>query len=97
MTDGRPTLSTQVKLNIIKIERLVWWLKTVGLSITNNHKNQILMYESLDNINECGLCILERESILEQNGQGSLALLSHWLLLKVLEVKFLKILKVVGA
>jgi hypothetical protein len=30
-------------------------------------------------------------SILEQNGQGSLALLSRWLLLKVLEVKFLKI------
>jgi hypothetical protein len=36
------------------------------------------------------MCILERESILEQNGEGSLALLSHWLLLKVLEVKFLK-------
>jgi hypothetical protein len=36
-------------------------------------------------------------SILEQNGQGSLALLSHWLLLKVLEVKFLKIPKVIGA
>jgi hypothetical protein len=33
---------------------------------------------------------------LEQNGQGSLALLSHWLLLKVLEVEFLKILKAVG-
>jgi hypothetical protein len=43
------------------------------------------------------MCILERESILEQNGQGSLALLSCWLLLKVLEVKFLKIPKVVGA
>jgi hypothetical protein len=41
--------------------------------------------------------ILERESILEQNGQWSLALLSHWMLLKVLEVKFLKIPKVVGA
>jgi hypothetical protein len=38
-----------------------------------------------------------RESILKQNGQGSLALLFHWLLLKVLEVKLLKILKVVGA
>jgi hypothetical protein len=43
------------------------------------------------------MCILERESILEQNGQGSLALLARWLLLKVLEVKFLKIPKVVGA
>jgi hypothetical protein len=43
------------------------------------------------------MCILERYSILEQNGQGSLALLSHWLLLKVLEVMFLKVLKVVGA
>jgi hypothetical protein len=43
------------------------------------------------------MCILERESILEQNDQGSLALLSSWLLLKVLEVKFLKIAKVVGA
>jgi hypothetical protein len=42
------------------------------------------------------MCTLERESILEQNGQGSLALLCHWLLLKVLEVEFLKILKVVG-
>jgi hypothetical protein len=37
------------------------------------------------------MCILERDSILERNGQGSLALLSRWLLLKVLEVKFLKI------
>jgi hypothetical protein len=37
------------------------------------------------------MCILERESILEQNGQGSLVLLSHWMLLKVLEVKFLRI------
>jgi hypothetical protein len=41
--------------------------------------------------------ILERDSILEQNGQRLLALLSHWLLLKVLEVNFLKIPKVVGA
>jgi hypothetical protein len=38
----------------------------------------------------------ERKHI-EQNGQGSLALLSCWLLLKVLKVKFLKIPKVVGA
>jgi hypothetical protein len=43
------------------------------------------------------MCILERYNILEENGQGSLALLSRWLLLKILEVKFLKIPKVVGA
>jgi hypothetical protein len=43
------------------------------------------------------MCILERESILEQNCQGLLTLLSQWLLLKVLEVKVLKIPKVVGA
>jgi hypothetical protein len=41
--------------------------------------------------------VYTRESILEQNGEGSLALLSRWLLLKVLEVMFLKIPKVVGA
>jgi hypothetical protein len=41
--------STQVKLNIIKIERLIWWLKTAGLSITTNHKNPILNYECLVN------------------------------------------------
>jgi hypothetical protein len=35
--------------------------------------------------------------MLEQNGQGSLALLSHWLLLKVLEVELLKILEVIDA
>jgi hypothetical protein len=43
------------------------------------------------------MCILGRDSILEQNGQGSLALLCRWLLLIVLEVKFLKIPKVVVA
>jgi hypothetical protein len=43
------------------------------------------------------MCILERDIILEQNGRGSLALVSCWLLLKVLEVKFLKVPKVVGA
>jgi hypothetical protein len=43
------------------------------------------------------MCILEIDSILKQNGQGLLALLSRWLLLNVLEVKFLKIIKVVGA
>jgi hypothetical protein len=34
---------------------------------------------------------------LEQNGQGSLALLSRWLLLKVLEVELLMILEVISA
>jgi hypothetical protein len=48
-------------------------------------------------LKHAGQCVYKRESILEQNGQGSLALLSHWLLLKVMEVKFLKIPKVVGA
>jgi hypothetical protein len=43
------------------------------------------------------MCILERDSILEQNGQGSLAMPSRWLLLKVLEVKLLKIPKVIDA
>jgi hypothetical protein len=43
-----------------------------------------------------GQCVYLRDSILEQNGQGSLALLSRWLLLKDLEVKFLKIPKVFG-
>jgi hypothetical protein len=48
-TDGRPTLSTQGKLNIIKIERLVQRLKIAGLSNTTNHKNPILKYEGLGN------------------------------------------------
>jgi hypothetical protein len=39
------------------------------------------------------MCILEREIMLEM----VTSLLSRWLLLKVLEVKFLKIPKVVGA
>jgi hypothetical protein len=49
MEDQHPQHSTQVKLNFIKMERLVRWLKTVGLSITTNHKNPILKYESLGN------------------------------------------------
>jgi hypothetical protein len=50
------------------------------------------------NIRACRpMCILERETVLELNGQRSLDLLSHWLLLKVLEVKFLKVPNVVGA
>jgi hypothetical protein len=48
-TDGRPTLSTQDKLNIIEMERLVWQLKTAGLSIATNHKHSILKYEGLGN------------------------------------------------
>jgi hypothetical protein len=48
-TDERPTHSTQVKLNIIKMERLVRWFKTTGLSNTTNHKNPILKYDSLGN------------------------------------------------
>jgi hypothetical protein len=31
------------------MERIVRWLKTVGLSITTNHKNPILKYKSLGN------------------------------------------------
>jgi tRNA splicing ligase len=41
--------STQVKLNIIKMERLVWQLKTAGLSITTNHKNPIQKHKCLGN------------------------------------------------
>jgi hypothetical protein len=75
-----------------KDEKTCTTLKTAWLSISN--QNTRLRYS----IKACmTMCILERDSILEQNGQGSLALLSHWLLLKVLEVMFLKIPKVVGA
>jgi hypothetical protein len=49
MEDQHSQHSTQVKLNIIKMERLVQWLKTVGLSITTNHKNPILKYKGLGN------------------------------------------------
>jgi hypothetical protein len=42
------------------------------------------------------ICIVEKESTKVQCGQGSLALLSRWFLLKVLEVELLKILKVFG-
>jgi hypothetical protein len=31
------------------MERLIQWLKTVGLSNTGNHKNPILKYEGLGN------------------------------------------------
>jgi hypothetical protein len=45
------TLNSQHKSNsiITKMERLVWQLKTVGLSITTNHKNPILKNEGLGN------------------------------------------------
>jgi hypothetical protein len=41
--------SIQAKLNIIKMERFVRWLKTVGLSNTTSHKNPILKYDGLGN------------------------------------------------
>jgi hypothetical protein len=41
--------------------------------------------------------ILERESTWSQYGQGSLALHSRVLLLKVLNVKLLEVLEVIGA
>jgi DNA gyrase inhibitor GyrI len=41
--------STQAKLNITNMERLVWWLKTTGLSNTTNHKNPMLKYKCLGN------------------------------------------------
>jgi hypothetical protein len=49
MEDQHFQHSTQVKLNIIKMERLVRRLKNAELSITTNHKNSILKYEGLDN------------------------------------------------
>jgi hypothetical protein len=49
MEDQHSQYSTQVKLNIIKMERPVRRLKTAGLSNTTNHKNLILMYEVLVN------------------------------------------------
>jgi hypothetical protein len=49
MEDQQSQYSTQAKLNIIKMKKLVWRLKTAGLSITTNHKNPILKYEGLGN------------------------------------------------
>jgi hypothetical protein len=49
MEDQHSQYSTQVKLNIIKMERLVRRLKTTGLSNTTNHKNPILKHEGLGN------------------------------------------------
>jgi hypothetical protein len=49
MEDQHSQHSTQAKLNIIKMERLLRWLKAAGLSNITNHKNPILKYEGLDN------------------------------------------------
>jgi hypothetical protein len=49
MQDQQSQHSTQAKLNIIKMERLVRRHKNVGLSNTTNHKNPILKYEGLGN------------------------------------------------
>jgi hypothetical protein len=49
MEDQYSQHSTQVKLNIIKMKRLVRRLKTTGLSNTTNHKNTIIKYERLGN------------------------------------------------
>jgi hypothetical protein len=57
MEDQHSQHLTQVKLNIIKMERLIWQLKTAGLSITTNHKNLILKYESLDNQLKHAACV----------------------------------------
>jgi hypothetical protein len=49
MEDQHSQHSTQVKLNIIKMERLVRRLKSAWLNITTNHKRPILKYEGLGN------------------------------------------------
>jgi histone acetyltransferase (RNA polymerase elongator complex component) len=49
MKDKHSPHSTQLKLNIIKMKRLVQQLKTTGLSITTKHKNSILKHEGLGN------------------------------------------------
>jgi hypothetical protein len=61
MEDQHLQNSTQVKLNIIKMERLVRRLKTAGLSITTNHKNSILNYEGLGNQLMHAACVYLRE------------------------------------
>jgi hypothetical protein len=61
MEDQHSQHSTQVKLNIIKMERLVRQLKTAGLSITTNHKNPILKYENLGNQLMHAACAYLRE------------------------------------
>jgi hypothetical protein len=49
--------STQAELNIIKMDRLVWRHKTVGLSNTTNHKDPILKYECLGNQLKHAACV----------------------------------------
>jgi hypothetical protein len=49
MEDQHSQHSTQAKLNIIKMERLVRQLKTAGLRYITNHKNTILRYEGVGN------------------------------------------------
>jgi hypothetical protein len=49
MEDQQSQHSTQVNLNIIKMEKLIRRLKTAWLSGATNHKNSILKYESLGN------------------------------------------------
>jgi hypothetical protein len=49
MEDQHSQHSTQVKPNIITMERLVQQLNIMGLSITMNHKNPIIKFESLGN------------------------------------------------
>jgi hypothetical protein len=49
MEDQHSQHSTQAKLNIIKMERLVLRLKTAGLTNTTYHKNPHLKYEGLGN------------------------------------------------
>jgi hypothetical protein len=49
MEDQYSQHSTQAKLNIIKMERLVQRLKIGGLSNTTNPENPILKYEGLGN------------------------------------------------
>jgi hypothetical protein len=49
MEDQHSQHTTQAKLNIMKMERLIRRLKTAGLHNTTNHKNPIPKYEGLGN------------------------------------------------
>jgi hypothetical protein len=94
MTDGRPTLSTinTSQTQHHKDEKTCTTLMTTRLSITTNHKNPILKYEGLGNQLMHEACVY-----LGEKAYWNKMVKGHWLLLKVLEVKFLKSLKVVGA
>jgi hypothetical protein len=72
-------------------------LKTAWLSLTNQVWTHITKVWGLgNNINAWSpVYILEKESIYDQYGQESLALL-FYLLLKILLVEVLEILKVIG-